>query len=237
VRDLLELGLLEQADARIAAATDRRDALTWATMRALLDGRRDAVRAGLDELLALARATDDSEALDRHWSQRLWAALAWGSDAERHDVLDRCRERAYRFDDLPWWGNLTLLLAAMGKHDESVRAFDASQALLAGAVDDAIRLDVVTNLLEAAVLLGDARRAGAAHRAVCSPDGRLVVAGPGVVCKGSIERYRALGHAADGRWAEAALCFAGAEAVHRAIGAGPLLVRTLQQAEAALVAD
>lgn len=236
VPELLELGLLEEADARIAAAADRRDGLTWATMRALLGGRQDEARTGMEDLLGLARATDDTEALDRYWAQRFWAAFEWGTDAERHDVLDRCRERAYCFDDLQWWGNLALLLAAMGKQDESTRAFDATQALVAGVARDALWLDVVTNLMEAAALLGDTRRAAAVHRSLHWPDGRLVVTGAGVVCKGSVERYRALGHAALGERAEAAKRFRSAEAAHRALGAGPLLARTLQQASGALVA-
>jgi len=57
-----------------------------------------------------------------------------------------------------------------------------------------------------------------------------------VVCKGSIDRYRGLGFAAAGRWADAASSFTAAVAAHRALGAGPLLARTLQQAEQAQVA-
>jgi len=61
--------------------------------------------------------------------------------------------------------------------------------------------------------------------------GRLVVVGPAVVCKGSVERYRALGLAARGRPVEAAECFRMAADAHRAMGAGPLLDRTHRQAD------
>ena len=235
VAELLELGLLEEAEARAAASADRVDRLSWATMRALLEGRDD-VAAGLEDLLAVARSAGDDGAGDRYWLPRFWAAVQGGSGDERYDVLDHCRERAYRFDEVQWWGDLTLLLAAMGKHDEATRAFDETEPLIPTAADDRMRLDVVTNLVEAAALLDDAGRATAASRHLRAPEGRLVVVGPAAVCKGSVERYRALGHVAAGRYAEAEECFRSAEATHRALGAGPLLARTRQQAVGGLVA-
>ena len=235
VRDLLELGMLDEAQARMAAATDRVDQTTWAAMRALLDGRRDAVHIGIDALARLAQE-GDREALDRAWTLRFHAAVEWGSADERHDVLDHCRDRAYRFDDLTWWGNLTLLLAVLGKQDEAGRAFDQALPLAAGAPKDGVTLDLVTNLVEAAALLGDAGRAALAGRQLRTPTGRLVVVGDGVVCKGSVDRYVALIHAAVGQWGDAAEYFRSAEATHRAIGAQPLLARTLQQASGVAVA-
>ena len=190
-------------------------------------------RWGHEELRRLARRTDDPEAWDRYWLQRLWAAFEWGTEEERFDVVDHCRER---FDDLPWWGNLALLLAAMGKHDEATRAFDDAMRLVEAGADDAVRLDVVSNLVEAATLLGDAGRVVAAARHLHGPAGGLVVVGDGVVCKGSVDRYLGLGHAALGQWADAAECFRSAEAAHRSMGAEPLLARTLRQASGALVA-
>ncbi len=159
-----------------------------------------------------------------------------GTEEERYDVLDHCRTRAYRFDDFQWWGNLTLLLAVMGKHDEALRAFDEVSPVLAGAAKHPAWLDVITNLIEAASVLGDPTRVAAAGRSLRWPEDRLVVVGPGVVCKDSVERYRALVHVANGRWDKAGECFRRAEAAHRAIGAGPLLQRTLQQASATSVA-
>lgn len=233
---LLERGLVAEADAAMAAASHPRDAVTWTTMRALLDGRHEAARTGVEEMRRLAERTDDAGAWDRYWVQRFWTTFEWGTEEERYDVLDHCRTRAYRFDDLTWWGNLTVLLAGMGKTDEAVRAFDDAAELVALAPQDARWLDVVTNLVEAAAGLGDAVRVANLCRSVRWPDTGLVVVGDGVVCKGSVDRYRALAYAAASRWAEAEACFRGAESVHRAIGAGPLLTRTLQQASGALVA-
>lgn len=229
---LLELGRLEEADAATAAAAHPRDALTWATMRALLEGRQEAARTGVEELHRLAQRTDDPVAWDRYWIQRFWVAFEWGTAEERFDVIDHCRERAYRFDELPWWGNLTLLLAGMGKVDEATRAFDEAHALAAHVP----ALDAVTNLVEAAAGLGDAGRVAAVSRTVRWPEGRLVVIGDGAVCKGSVDRYRALVFAAGGRWKEAGDCFRAAESTHQAIGAQPLLARTRQQASGTAVA-
>jgi tetratricopeptide (TPR) repeat protein len=236
VRGLLELGLIGEVDARIAAATDPRDGVAWTTMRALLDGREDAARAGVEALAAHARATDDAAVWERYWIQRFWVAVEWGTVPERYDLLDHCRERAYRFDELGWWGDLTLLLATVGNTDEAARAFDVALALLGSQAKDDAWLDAATNLVEAAALLGDASRAGLVHGRVVWPEGRMVVVGPAIVCKGSIDRYRALGLAALGRWAEADECFRAAAAAHREIGAGPLLARTLRQADRARAA-
>jgi tetratricopeptide (TPR) repeat protein len=235
VRDLLELGLLEEVDARIAATADRLDQTTWATMRALLHGRRDAVQIGID---ALARLAQDGsrEALERGWTLRFWAALEWGADDVRYDILDHCRERAYRFDDLTWWGNLTLLLAILGKQDEAVRALDQAVPLAAGAARDGARLDAVTNFIEAAFLLGDASRVALAGRELRTATGLLVVVGDGVVCKGSVDRYLGLIHAAVGQFGDAAEYFRSAETTHRSLDAELLLARTLHQASGILAA-
>lgn len=236
VRELLELGRLDEVDALVASTTDRLDSVMWRTMRALLDGRRDAVRSGLDELRALTGAGHHSAELDRYWAQRFWAAVEWGSEAERFEVLDHCRARAYRFDDLRWWGNLTLLLSTLGKGDEATRAFDATADILGRCADAGLRLDAVTNLIEGAALLGDAGRVTRASRWLAAFEGRLVIVGAGEVCKGSVDRYLALGFAAQGRWADAGRTFRSAAAAHRAMGAAPLLARTLQQAAQASVA-
>ena len=234
--ELLELGLLEEADAAMSAVSHPRDALSWTTMRALLDGRQDAARTGVEELRRLAQKTDDPQAWCTYWTQRFWAAFQWGPEDERYDVLHHCRDRAYRFDDLPWWGNLALLLAAMGKTDEAARAFDDALHMVAAAPQDAVRIDVVTNLIEAAALLGDPGRVVAAGRHLRGPVGRLVVVADGAVCKGSVDRYRGLSCAALGQWAEAGECFRSAEATHRSLGAGPLVARTVEQASGRLAA-
>jgi tetratricopeptide (TPR) repeat protein len=233
---LLELGMIDDVEARIASTTDRLDALTWATMRSLLLGHRGPVEAGVGKLGELARTSQAPEPWERYWIQRFWAAFEWGSHDERLDVLEHCRERAYRFDELHWWANLTLLLAATGAREEALSAFDETQRFVRRVPKDRVWLDELTNLMEAAALLGDPVRLAACHRALRWPDGRVVVVGNGIVCKGSVDRYKALGYAALGKWKQADRYFRMAEALHQDIGAGPLLRRTREQAGASLAA-
>ncbi len=233
--ELLESARLDEVDARIAATSERRDRVTWTTMRDLLAGRSSGAGAGIRELTDLGRS-GDGEAASRAWVQRCWAAGQWGSEAERHDVLDHCRERAYRFDDIEWWGNLTLLLATMGKSDEASRAFDAALPMVSANAGEATRTDVLTNLVDGAALLGDAGRVIAAGRHLPAPAGRLVVVGAGVLCKGAADRYAGLVHVARGEANKAGDCFRRAEDLHRAIGATALLARTPRPASGALAA-
>lgn len=235
VSALLELGMIDEVEALIASTNDRLDALTWATMRALLLGHREPAAAGIEKLGELARASDAREPWERYWIQRFWAAFEWGSHDERLDVLEHCRERAYRFDELHWWANLTLLLAATGTRDEAFTAFDQTLRCLGRVPRDLVWLDEVTNLIDAAALLDDPDRLAAAHRALRWPDGRVVVVGNGIVCKGSVDRYKALGYAALGKRKQADRYFRAAEALHVDIGAGPLLARTRQQAGGSLL--
>ena len=233
---LLEQGMINEVEARIASTTDRLDALTWTTMRSLLLGHREPAAAGIRKLGELARTREAGEPWERYWIQRFWAALEWGSEEERLEVLEHCRERAYRFDELHWWANLTLLLAATGKHEEAFSAFDETQRFVFGVPKDRVWLDELTNLLEAAALLGDPERLAACHRALRWPDGRVVVVGNGIVCKGSVDRYKALGYAVLGKDRQADRYFRSAEALHQEIGAGPLLALTRQQASGFLAA-
>jgi tetratricopeptide (TPR) repeat protein len=233
---LLEAGLIDEVEARIAATTDRLDALTWATMRSLLLGHREPAAAGIQRLGELAGTSQAREPWERYWIQRFWAAFEWGSPDERLEVLEHCRERAYRFDELHWWANLTLLLAATGKHEEAFTAFDETRRFLGAVPRDRVWLDELTNLIDAAALLGDPDRLAACQRALRWPDGRVVVVGNGIVCKGSIDRYKGLGCAALGKDRLADRYFRSAEALHQEIGAGPLLARTRQQAGGFLAA-
>ena len=232
---LLELGMIDEVEARIASTTDRLDALTWANMRSLLLGHSGPAAAGIEKLGELARTSQDRDPWERYWIQRFWAAFEWGSRDERLDVLEHCRERAYRFDELHWWANLTLLLAATGAHEEAFSAFDETKRFVSRVPKDLVWLDELTNLIEAAALLGDPDRLAACHRALRWPDGRVVVVGHGIVCKGSVDRYKALGYAALGKGRQADRYFRSAETLHLEIGAGPLLARTRQQAGGSLL--
>ena len=226
--ELVEDGELAQADRLMADVPSRRERLSWATMRALLDGSQDTARAENLAMHALAKEDRDREAMDRYWLQRFWLVLAWGTDDERQELAERGRDRAYRADDLEWTAALAVVLAQMGRADEAGEAFEDAFSRL-GRAQPSMQLDVATNLVEAAALLSDAYLASRLHYTLAWTAGRLVTVGEGWICKGAIERFRALGEAAVGMFDEADDDFGQAVASHRALGARPLLARTLHQ--------
>ena len=226
--ELLDAGELMEADRLMADVPNRREQLSWATMRAVLEGHQDTARAKNRAMHVLAQHTRDREAMDRYWLQRFWVEVTWGSDDERQALAEHCRDRAYRADDLEWTAALAVVLAQIGKRDEAGEAFEDAFRRL-GRAEESIQLDVATNLVEAAAVLRDAFLAARLHYTlVWSPD-RLVTVGEGSICKGAVERFRALGEAAAGMFAEADADFGRAVARHRALDARPLLARTLHQ--------
>jgi tetratricopeptide (TPR) repeat protein len=226
--ELLDDGALAEADRLMADVPGRRERLSWATMRALLDGDQDTARAKNRALHALAQEDRDRDAMDRYWLQRLWVVVTWGSDGERAELVEQCRDRAYRADDLQWTAALAVVLAQSGRAGEAGEAFEDAFRRL-GRAEESIQLDVATNLVEAAALLHDAFLGARLHYTLAWTPDRLVTVGYGWICKGAVERFRALGAAAAGMFPEADADFARAVARHRAIGARPLLARTLHQ--------
>jgi hypothetical protein len=235
---LLAEGRLAEADVSIAAhaelaadagPAERWDAAAWATMRALLDGRAGDARARLDEVLRPGRRAEDPTAASRHLAQRFWVVLEWGDEDEQYDLLEDCRSRAYTHGEPGWRGALTLLLAHLGRRDEAARELEATVAECEGRTADAMWLDIVSDLAEAAFLLGDGERAKTLHKWLAELPEQLVVVGPGDVCKGSLSRFQANAAAVVGAWPQADERFRVAADTHRAIGARPLLARTLHQ--------
>jgi hypothetical protein len=97
---------------------------------------------------------------------------------------------------------------------------------LGGLVRDAGRLHALACVAETAWLLGDGYRAAGAGALLEPFSDHLVVAGRGAVCQGSVARACAMVAASAHRWDEADRHFESAVAVHRGIGALPLLART-----------
>ena len=225
---LLDDGELLEADRHMDDEPSRREQLSWATMRALIDGRQDAARAKNEALHALAQDTKDRDTTNRYWRQRFWLVTTWGSDEERDELAERCRHRAYRADDLEWTAALALLLAQLDRKDEAREAFEDAFGRL-GRAEESVQLDVATNLVETAAVLRDAFLGARLHYTLTWIPDRLVTIGDGWICKGAVERFRALGEAAAGLFAEADADFGRAVARHRALGARPLLSQTLHQ--------
>ena len=165
---------------------------------------------------------------ERAWAQRFWAAIEYGTASEREELLDHCRERAYRHGDQAWRAWLALLLARLGRLEEAGRE-------LAGTLGaHGLRLDAVAALAEVAFLTGARDQAAALGHSLSATAAQLVVVGPGWACAGAVERARAHVAVARGRAAEADRHFAQAVEVHRRTGALPLLARTLDEWAAAL---
>ena len=225
---LLDDGELLEADRHMDDEPSRREQLSWATMRALLDGRQDAARAKNGAMHALAQDTKDRDAMNRYWRQRFWLVMTWGTDEERDQLAEHCRDRAYRADDLEWTAAVALLLAQLDRTDEAREAFEDAFGRL-GRAEESIQLDVATNLVETAAVLRDAFLGARLHYTLTWIPDRLVTIGEGWICKGAVERFRALGEAAAGLFAEADVDFGRAVARHRALGARPLLAQTLHQ--------
>lgn len=233
VGELVAQGRLADAERMVAGRGGEVEALSWAAMRALLRGDQGEARANSDELRELAAKAGDRETWERYWAQRFWIVVEWGDQAERDALAEHCRERAYRADDLRWWAALAVLLAQTGKAAEAAEAWDDAFGRLPAASPE-VALDVATNLAEAAALLNDSFFAGRLHYSLAWTPGLLVTVGDGWVCKGAIERFRALGAAAVGNFDEADRDFRHAVATHRSLGAEPLLARTLRQWAATL---
>lgn len=177
------------------------------------------------------RAVDAEE---REWIQRYHRVLHRGTDEERLEVLDHCRQRAYRDGDALWRSMLVLLSARMGRTAEATLDLD-----LAGREADVVGLgpeglDLVTNLAEAAAVLGDRAWAAAALSSLSGLDGGLVVMMRDGTLKGALARYRALAALTCGRLDRADSDFAVAAEVNRAQNHRVALAHTLLEWSQAL---
>jgi hypothetical protein len=240
IPSLLRAGRVDEADRLIAAqhvaaeahgsTLARRDAALWTTMQALRDGRAVDARAGTRTVRTLSLAAADPRADDRYWGQQFWIVLDWGDESERYELLDQCRERAYGHDDVAWRSALALLCARLGRTDEAVREFDATTARIDGIHNGAPdALGIVTNLAEAAALLGDPARATSMQRCLTGAKGSIVFDDHMCVVRGAVARPQALVAAATHQWAAADQAFQIALDAHRRIGALPLVARTLYE--------
>lgn len=248
IPSLLRAGRIQDADQLIvdqrAAATgpsgsasDRRDAALWSTMQALRDGRAEDARAGTLTVRALSQEAGDRRADDRFWGQRFWVVLEWGDDTERYELLDQCRERAYGHDDVSWRSALTLLCARLSRTDEAAREFDATASRLGNGRQPGAPADdfgIVTNLAEAAALMGDADRASLVQPRLAAASSPIVFDGHMCVTRGAVARHQGLIAASRQQWPESDRAFQLAVDAHRTMGALPLVARTLYEWSLAL---
>ncbi len=244
--DALQLGRVEEALADQAAhaeisralGTPRHgaDVAAWSAMRALLEGRPEDARWASAESFRLAVEAGDPEADTAFLTQRWWLALEWGSDDELAAIAEECRVRASGpVDPKAWRAALALTLTRAGRLDlaaeELRRVTDHG---LGELVRSPGRLSPLASLAEVAWTVGDGPRA-AAIGAMLEPFAeQLVVVGRARACQGSVARACGMAAASAHRWDEAERHFRSALAVHRAIGALPLVARTRHEWSLAL---
>jgi len=238
--DLLELGRVTEATAELTAhagmaarpgrARNRYDALAWAGMRALLEGRVDEARAAAGEAMVLGTSIGEPESTDSFRIQRWATALEWGTPGEVSEVIDAYREHGAAVDLNGRRASLALLLVRAGHLDlaaeEMRRVTDHGLGRLRR---DPGRLLPLACLAEVAWTLGDVARASLTASLLEPFAGRLIVAGRGVACMGSVARACGLAAARTHRWDDVERHFADALEVHRRVGALPLLARTQYQ--------
>lgn len=143
-------------------------------------------------------------------------------------VIDECRDRASTGAEGRMWRTaLALALARDGRLDLAVEELRrVTDHGLGELVRTPGRLHPLAGLAEVAWMVGDAQRAAMVGPLLEPFADRLVVAGRGLVCHGSAARACGMVAASGHRWEEAQRHFEAALAVHRRIGAQPLLART-----------
>lgn len=236
--DALELGRGDQSAAdqaahaaaaqRLRSARPAADVETWSAMRAMLEGRVEDARLAAATAFALAYESGDPDAEDTYLTQRWWLALEWGTPNELSVLAGECRERAASVAGGRAWRAAAALALARGGHldlaaEELRRVTDHG---LGELIRDTGRLHPVACLAEVAWRLGDAHRAALVGPLLEPFTDRLVVAGRGRACTGSVARSYGLVEATTHQWEDAGHHLLSAQAVHRSIGALPLLART-----------
>ena len=110
----------------------------------------------------LPPASDEQEPrvlTESEWAERYRTLVASGTptsdagDFETAEVLDHCRERAYRHDDLEWRAALSLLLARLGKTDEARRELTTTSSKARQSGVRGSWIDIQSTLSQTAAVL------------------------------------------------------------------------------------
>ncbi|HEX7275926.1 MAG TPA: hypothetical protein VF244_00995, partial [Acidimicrobiales bacterium] len=231
IADRMELGRLSQADEDIASFTAlansigdplyRRDAVAYAVMRAILEGRFDDARSALLDVRALAERAGDPKETQGGRDQRYWMALEWGSDEAVADVEASLKA-------LPvgrsWAASVALLLARTRRYDEAQGWLDTiSEHILSTRPFDGEWMQMASCALEAGALVRDPRIAAVLLPLIQPYTDRVVVLSGGLMCLGSTARFAGLAAATCGEWELADRNFDTAVGMNQKLEAYPAL--------------
>ena len=213
--DSMELGRLEEAAVhqaahrelavRLGAPGHSSDVAAWVAMRAMLEGRVDDAGAAAANAFTFAAEAGDPEADESYLLQRWWLALEWDSTEKLTRVADECRARASAsVGGRTWRAAAGLALARAGRLDQAGEELRrATDHGLGELIRDPGRLHPLSCLAEVAWLLGDGYRAATVGPLLEPFADRMIVAGRGLACRGSVARLCGLVAASAYRWDEA----------------------------------
>jgi len=231
IADRLELGRLSQADEDIASFTNlangigdpiyRRDAASYAAMRAIMEGRWDDARSALLDVRALAERAGDTKETPGGRDQRFWMALEWGSDEAVAEVESSLKA-------LPvgrgWAAQVALLLARTRRYDEAIDWLGTmSEHVVSARPFDGEWMQMAACALEAGALVRDPRVAAILLPLIQPYADRVIVLSGGLMCLGSTARYAGLAAATCGDWELAERNFDLAVTINRKLEAYPAL--------------
>jgi DNA-binding SARP family transcriptional activator len=229
----LEQGDMAGFDADVAAlerhGTEHRDwkclseTARWRTLRALLEGRFDAVEEISAEMVA--HGGNDVNVLNAHASQLFFLRREQGRLAEALSLVDGALERT---PGVPVWRALLALgLVELERTEDARDIFDSLVADdFAGVPSDFTRSASLCLLSNVCAVLGDAPRAEALLHLYRPYSGQLAVLGWGNVCAGAVDRFLGMLEATAGRLDDAEAFYRAALELEERVGARPFVVRT-----------
>jgi tetratricopeptide (TPR) repeat protein len=237
LRDLLELGKIEDVDAEIETygriAEDLRQAqYIWYTkefraMRALLAGRFEEAEQLAREGLGIGQRLQHLNALQ--WFGVQMATLR--RDQGRVDELESAIAGfVQQFPGVRWLAAVAAVYMELGREEDAREEFERLAAEdFADLPQDWNWLIAVSLLAEVCAYLRDAERAKTLYELLLPYARRCVVAGPALACYGSASRYLGLLARTLGREDEAERHFQDALELNAQLGAAPWEARTKQE--------
>jgi tetratricopeptide (TPR) repeat protein len=243
--DLLELGRIVEVDDTIAAYARLAEELRppshrWGlglcrAMRSLMNGHFDEAEALATAALAVGQSVQPETAANFYAAQIFFIRREQGRLAELEDAL---LGAVAAYPVVPAWRSaLASLYCEVGRRDDAAREFErAASADFADIAEDGNWLGAVTVAGEVCAHLADRRRAAVLYDRLLPYRELVAVAGIAAACIGSVARVLGLLAGTLGRWDDAIRHFDRALAVHRSLGAPPLVLRTQQEYAAMLLA-